>query len=1081
LSDQGPGDDNEYDYQHIRNIRTSLLGYTFSSVGELYDGSQGGEDQTGNPTSASVAAEVNAGRAIINYTGHGSQTSWGTTGFSNSGVDALTNNNMWPFIWSVACVNGDFTGATCFAEAWLRASNANGPTGAVATLMSTINQSWNPPMEGSDEMNAVLVESYAGNIKRSFGGLSMNGCMKMNDTYGTDGNAMTDTWLVFGDPSIVVRTAMPVSITVNHNSVAFLGSNQFLVNCNVEGAIACLTINGQIIGSAIVSGGAATISFPALSDPGNMKLAVTAYNHLPYLADISIVPASGPYVLYSAYTISDPLPGGNNNGLVDYGETDLLSVSVKNVGIAIASNVAGTLTTTDSYVTIPDNTENYGNIDPNATVTRTNAFALSVSNNIPDQHTIAFTLTLTNGTDTWVSHFNCTANSPVLSIGAMTVLDNGAGCNNNGILDPGETANLVIACSNTGHSSLSNVAGALSIAGGSSPYLLVNTSSVSLGTLAAGGVANASFSVTADISAPAGTPVDLQCTLSGGSYTTSASKQVVIGLIPNFQITNGSITICTGNFYDSGGAAGAYQNSENITETFYPSTPGAMIRFNFTSFATESGYDYLKIYNGTSTSASLLGTYNGTTGPGIVTASNSSGALTFNFTSDGSVTATGWEAAISCYSSSVPPVAQFTASSTGPAINTSVTFTDQSTNIPTAWSWSISPATFIFTAGTNANSQNPEVQFTQTGSYSVTLTATNSYGSDSEIKTNYINVITTSYCTPVYTTGSGSGDYISLVQLGTINNVTGASSSPFYTYYSAMSTNLLPGSAYTITLSPGTYSSGNNISVWVDFNQNGTFETTEKIGNVVIGATPATGTITFTVPAGAITGITRMRVREVWNNSNFDACSSYGYGETEDYNVVIQSLNKNLNLTVFLEGLYVHAGTMRKAQNAGGDQFPGNTADQVTIELHNSDHYSTIEYTASNVNLSTSGSASVVVPGTFGGSYYLTVKHRNGIETTTAAPVSFAASTINYSFNSASQAYGGNLYEMEDGGFVIYCGDVNQDGIVDSGDMIPVDNLSSTFDTGYVPEDANGDGLIDSGDMIMLDNCANTFISSITP
>jgi hypothetical protein len=109
------------------------------------------------------------------------------------------------------------------------------------------------------------------------------------------------------------------------------------------------------------------------------------------------------------------------------------------------------------------------------------------------------------------------------------------------------------------------------------------------------------------------------------------------------------------------------------------------------------------------------------------------------------------------------------------------------------------------------------------------------------------------------------------------------------------------------------------------------------------------------------------------------------------------------------------------------------------------------------------------------------VKHRNGIETTTANPVSFSPATINYSFNAASQAYGNNLHQTVDGFWVIFCGDVNLDGLVDSGDMIPVDNMSSSFSTGYIPEDVNGDGLIDSTDLIGIDNNSSAFVSTILP
>jgi PKD repeat protein len=565
----------------------------------------------------------------------------------------------------------------------------------------------------------------------------------------------------------------------------------------------------------------------------------------------------------------------------------------------------------------------------------------------------------------------------------------------------------------------------------------------------------------------------------GGNDTKTKSAYITV-TPPIFNMSNGSVYTCSGDFYDTGGSAGAYQNSENITETFYPSTAGSMIQFVFNSFVTESGYDYLRIYDGTSTSATLIGTYNGSAGPGTVMATNASGALTFNFTSDGSVTYAGWSAAISCINVNVPPVAQFIASSTAPAPNSTVTFTDQSTNFPTSWAWSFIPNTVVYVGGTSATSQNPQVQFTTLGLYTVSLTATNGYGSDAEVKTNYINVIPTTYCIPTYTSGTGYGDYISLVQLGSINNATGASASPYYTFYNTLSTDLTPGSAYTITLSPGTYSSGNYIAAWIDFNQNAVFDADEKIGTVLIGPMPATGTLNFTVPVTANSGVTRMRIREVWNNSDFDACLSYSYGETEDYNVNIVSSDKPLNLVLYLEGLF-NGTAMNKAQNAHGDQFPGTVADQVIVELHNSTSPYALAGGPYTVNVNMDGSASVTIPAALNSSYYVVVQHRNSIETWSGTPLSFSGTSVNHNFTTAAtQAYGSNL-KLVSGKYVIFSGDVNQDGIVDSGDMIPVDNASGYFMTGYIPEDTNGDGLIDSGDMIQLDNNSSLFIVKITP
>jgi len=203
---QGTGDDNEYDYEHIRNIRTQLLSFHYTDVAELYDGSQGGADAIGNPTAAMVSDKVNEGVSVINYTGHGSTTRWSTSGFAVSNVNALTNDNMLPFVFSVACLNGDFTNSTCFAEAWLRASNSSTgePTGAVGFYGSSVNQDWSPPMEAQDEFNELLVNQDM----ITFGALCYSGSCSMLDKYGAldedSGTYNFLTWVLFGDPSLSV-------------------------------------------------------------------------------------------------------------------------------------------------------------------------------------------------------------------------------------------------------------------------------------------------------------------------------------------------------------------------------------------------------------------------------------------------------------------------------------------------------------------------------------------------------------------------------------------------------------------------------------------------------------------------------------------------------------------------------------------------------------------------------------------------------------------------------------------------------------------------------------------------------------
>ncbi len=143
---------------------------------------------------------------------------------------------------------------------------------------------------------------------------------------------------------------------------------------------------------------------------------------------------------------------------------------------------------------------------------------------------------------------------------------------------------------------------------------------------------------------------DVSLTISDGVNPQTLLKPGYITVAQNIVMANGTITTCTGNFFDSGGPNSNYSNSESKVMTINPATSGAMLKVVFSQFATESGYDYLYIYNGATVGAPQVpgSPFNGTTGPGTVIASNASGALTFKFTSDGSVTEFGWVAGIEC-------------------------------------------------------------------------------------------------------------------------------------------------------------------------------------------------------------------------------------------------------------------------------------------------------------------------------------------------------------------------------------------------------------------------------------------------
>lgn len=139
-------------------------------------------------------------------------------------------------------------------------------------------------------------------------------------------------------------------------------------------------------------------------------------------------------------------------------------------------------------------------------------------------------------------------------------------------------------------------------------------------------------------------------------------------------------------------------------------------------------------------------------------------------------------------------------------------------------------------------------------------------------------------CTPAYSNNCIYDDYISNVTFNTINRSSVCEGSYVNT---AQSTTVAPGSSHNISISVGYQSQG--YTVWIDFNENNTFESSE----VVFSANPtsamsASGTVN--IPASVTAGTKKMRVRIAYNTTApFDPCNNYTYGEAEDYSVVVAS------------------------------------------------------------------------------------------------------------------------------------------------------------------------------------------------
>ncbi|HEX8562838.1 MAG TPA: PKD domain-containing protein, partial [Flavobacterium sp.] len=238
----------------------------------------------------------------------------------------------------------------------------------------------------------------------------------------------------------------------------------------------------------------------------------------------------------------------------------------------------------------------------------------------------------------------------------------------------------------------------------------------------------------------------------------------------NYNISNTSVSTCSGNFYDSGGAGGNYGNGQSFTMTFCPSTPGSAIKLNFSAFNLHST-DIMYIFDGNDIGDPQFGTFTGTETPGIVqaTGSNTTGCITIRFVSDGSNVSTGWAAAVSCITPCQVINAQFVGSTPPPesdgiikicqgesvTFNGSATFSNSGAGATYEWN---------FDNGTTGTGQTATTTFPNAGVYRVNLRVTDPANC---VNNNMINQIVQVSTTPVLTTNA-SLDEICLGQSATI-------------------------------------------------------------------------------------------------------------------------------------------------------------------------------------------------------------------------------------------------------------------------------------------------------------------------
>ena len=506
-------------------------------------------------TSTIIANAINEGRSIINYIGHGSTSGWSNGGgFHINDINNLTNSWKLPHVISVACQVGNFNGNDCYCEASVDAGMVDNPIGFLTNWGSTIDQSWVPPCIGQE--GAINIFShYKANTA---GGIYFNGASYMIEQYGgsssSDGVEMAQTWHIFGDASIQLRTDIPDTLDVTHPPIAPPGPFDFTVTVKdndgvtpIEDALVCCYLReDSLLESAYTnSEGKVTLYLnPSSSFVGeDISVTVTAFNYKPYMDTAVVTVFDRPYPVYGHGVI---LAGSDT--LISPGESVDLIAWVKNIGNQDAYGVYGILTSSDPYITgITVDSAYFGNIHAFDSLEGTPAYEFDVSIYTQDQHILSFDFVTHDKNDsTVISHPEYVVYAPNLSYVSDSIDDSSG--NNDSIWDPGEQVNLILTVVNNGHLDASSVTALLQI---TDMYITIDSDSSNYGNIPQGAQTDNSlnpFIVTADASTPMGHRVefDVIFTYNGGLVdTVSFDEEVGIGGVDwaNHDIGNTILTV----------------------------------------------------------------------------------------------------------------------------------------------------------------------------------------------------------------------------------------------------------------------------------------------------------------------------------------------------------------------------------------------------------------------------------------------------------------------------------------------------------------------------------------------------------
>jgi hypothetical protein len=362
-----------------------------------------------NPVSPTVVSNyINNGLSVINYRGYGYRDSWASPYFNNSYINGLNNFGRWPFVTSIVCGGGDFASIEsdpCFGEKWLQAGTVAAPTGAIAFIGPSEEDThtrWN---------NTVDLGIYQGlcieNLS-SFGELLDRGKVELWSCFPDDrewGQATQCvpfyyyTYNLLGDPAMDLRTEKPINLICNVPAELQSGSTRldfFVLDEDGEGvanATAVLHSQEELMTFAGYSDiqGRVVLELDHIPS-GELLLTVHGRNLRPFQQTILVSDLSSSLNLVQT-TISDTSVPGDD--LASPGEGVFLNPVFVEAGIDGDPNTRQlTLQSIDERVTIINNSAVIEPTSPGDTLHIDEQLEILLSNDLVDQDDVTLELLL---------------------------------------------------------------------------------------------------------------------------------------------------------------------------------------------------------------------------------------------------------------------------------------------------------------------------------------------------------------------------------------------------------------------------------------------------------------------------------------------------------------------------------------------------------------------------------------------------------------------------------------------------------------------------------------------------------------